>query len=70
MSTFYEDGYSDATKGLKASPPAPYYRSDGMSTDVYAQEYLEGYNAALRDMVNFHQLHESIKQDRKAGNEQ
>ena len=70
MSAFYEDGYTDATKGIKASPPAPYYRSDGMSTDVFASEYLEGYNNAIRDMVNFHQIHESIKQDRKAGNEQ
>ena len=67
MSTFYDDGHSDATKGLKASPPAPYYRSDGVSTDVYAREYLAGYNAAL---LNFHEIHESIKQDRKAGNEQ
>ena len=70
MSTFYEDGYSDATKGLKASPPAPYYRSYDVSTDVFAQEYLEGYNDAIRAMVNFHEIHESIKQDRKAGNEQ
>ena len=70
MSTFYSDGYSDATKGIKASPPAPYYRNDGVSTDVYAREYLEGYNDALRAMVNFHEVHESIKQDRKAGNEQ
>jgi hypothetical protein len=70
MSTFYDDGYSDATKGLKTSPPAPYYRSDGMSTDVFAREYLEGYNDAIRAMVNFHEVHESIKQDRRAGNEQ
>ena len=70
MSTFYDDGYSDATKGIKASPPAPYYRNDGVSTDIFAREYLEGYNAAIRDMVNFHEVHESIKQDRKAGNEQ
>ncbi|CAB4152114.1 hypothetical protein UFOVP938_55 [uncultured Caudovirales phage] len=70
MSTFYDDGYTDATKGLKASPPAPYYRSDGVSTDVFAREYLEGYNDALRAIVNFHEVHESIKQDRKAGNEQ
>ena len=70
MSTFYDDGYTDATKGIKASPPAPYYRSDGVSTDVYAQEYLEGYNAAIRDIVNFHEVHESIKQDIKSGNEQ
>jgi hypothetical protein len=70
MSPFYQEGYTDATKGLKASPPAPYCRSDGLSTDVFAREYLEGYNAALRAMVNFHEIHESIKQDRKAGNEQ
>ena len=70
MSTFYDDGYTDATKGIKASPPAPYYRNDGVSTDVYAQEYLEGYNDALRAMVNFHEIHESIKQDIKSGNEQ
>ena len=70
MSTFYDDGYTDATKGIKASPPAPYYRSDGVSTDVYAREYLEGYNDALFGMVNFHDVHESIKQDRKSGNEQ
>ena len=70
MSPFYDDGYSDATKGLKASPPAPYYRSDGVSTDVFAQEYLAGYKDALRAMVNFHEIHESIKADRKAGNEQ
>ena len=70
MSTFYDDGYTDATKGIKASPPAPYYRNDGVSTDVYAQEYLEGYNAATRAMVNFHEVHESIKQDIKSGNEQ
>lgn len=70
MSSFYDDGYTDATKGLKASPPAPYYRNDGVSTDVYAREYLEGYNSATRVMVNFHEVHESIKQDRKAGNEQ
>jgi hypothetical protein len=70
MSTFYDDGYTDATKGIKASPPAPYYRSGGISTDVHAQEYLAGYNAAIRDIVNFHEVHESIKQDRKAGNEQ
>ena len=55
MSTFYDDGYTDATKGLKASPPAPYYRNDGVSTDVYAREYLEGYNDAIRAMVNFHE---------------
>ena len=70
MSPFYDDGYTDATKSLKASPPAPYYRSDGVSTDIYAREYLEGYNDALRGMVNFHQVHESIKSDWKAGNEQ
>ena len=70
MSTFYDDGYSDATKGLKASPPAPYYRSDGLSTDVFAQEYMAGYNDAIRNMLNFHEVYESIKQDRKAGNEQ
>lgn len=70
MSTFYDDGYADATKGLKASPPAPYYRSDGISTDVHAREYLEGYNAAIRAMVNFHEVHEAIKQDIKSGNEQ
>lgn len=70
MSTFYEDGYSDATKGIKASPPAPYYRSDGVFTDVFAREYLEGYFAAIRAMVNFHEVHDSIKQDRKSGNEQ
>jgi len=70
VSTFYDDGYSDATKGIKASPPAPYYRSDWVSTYVFAREYLEGYNAAIRDIVNFHEVHESIKQDRKAGNEQ
>ena len=67
MSTFYDDGYTDATKGIKSSPPAPYYRNDGVSTDVYAREYLEGYNDAL---VNFHEIHESIKQDIKSGNEQ
>ena len=70
MNSFYYDGYFDATKGLKASPPAPYYRSDGISTDVHAQEYLEGYNAALLAIVNFHEVYESIKQDRKSGNEQ
>ena len=70
MSPFYYDGYFDATKGLKVSPPAPYYRNDGVSTDVYAREYLEGYNDALRAMVNFHEVYESIKQDRKSGNEQ
>jgi len=70
VSTFYDDGYTDATKGLKASPPAPYHRSDGVSTDVHAREYLEGYNAAIRAMVNFHEIYESIKQDRRAGNEQ
>jgi hypothetical protein len=70
MSTFYDDGYADATKGIKASPPAPYYRSDGVSTDVFAREYLEGYNAAIRDIVNFHEIHNEIKQDIKSGNEQ
>ena len=70
MSTFYDDGYSDATKGIKASPPAPYYRNDGVSTDVYAREYLEGYNAALRAIVNFHEIYNEIKQDIKSGNEQ
>ena len=70
MSTFYDDGYTDATKGIKASPPAPYYRNDGVSTDVYAREYLEGYNDALRAIINFHEIHESIKQDRKSGDEQ
>jgi hypothetical protein len=70
VSTFYDDGYADATKGIKASPPAPYYHKGGVCTDVYAREYLEGYNDALRAIVNFHQVHESIKQDRKAGNEQ
>ena len=70
MSTFYDDGYTDATKGLKASPPAPYYRSDGVSTDIFAREYLEGYNHAIRDIVNFHEIHNEIKQDIKSGNEQ
>ena len=71
MSSFYYyDGYSDATKGIKASPPAPYSRSDGVSTYVHAREYLEGYNDALRAIVNFHEIHEFIKQDIKSGNEQ
>jgi len=70
MSTFYDEGYTDATKGIKASPPAPYYRSGGISTDVHAQEYLEGYNAALRAIVNFHEIYNEIKQDIKSGNEQ
>lgn len=70
MSTFYDDGYADATKGIKSSPPDTYYRNDGVSTDVYAREYLEGYNAALRAIINFHEVYESIKQDWRAGNEQ
>ena len=70
MNSFYCDGYFDAILGLKASPPAPYYRSDGTSTDVYAREYLEGYNAAIRIMVSFHEIHNEIKQDIKSGNEQ
>ena len=70
MSPFYDDGYTDATKGIKSSPPAPYCRNDGVSSDVYAQEYLAGYNDALRAIVNIHQVYESIKQDIKSGNEQ
>jgi len=70
MSTFYDDGYTDATKGIKSSPPAPYYRSDGVSTDVFAREYLAGYHDGLGAMVNFHEVYESIKADRRSGNEQ
>ena len=70
MSTFYDDGYTDATKGIKASPPAPYYRNDFASTDGYAQEYLAGYNDALRAIINFHEIYDEIKQDIKSGNEQ
>ena len=70
MSTFYSDGYQDALDCKKPSPPDLYDRNDGLSTDVFAKEYMEGYNAAIRAMVNFHEVYESIKSDRDAGNEQ
>ena len=61
MSTFYSDGYQDALDCKKSSPP---------DHDLFSKEYMEGYNAAIRAMVNFHEIYESIKADREAGNEQ
>lgn len=49
MSTFYSDGYRDARNGEPCSPPDTYTRGDGQSTDVFAQEYFAGYQAAMRE---------------------
>ena len=48
MSTFRTDGYCDAINGLRASPPDPRTRDDGESTNVYAAEYMLGYQEAAR----------------------
>ena len=42
-SSFYSDGFHDASNGMYPSPPDPYTRDDGETTDVYAEEYMRGY---------------------------
>ena len=46
-STFYADGFRDGSNGLHASPPAPYSFS-GHTTNVFACEYLQGWQAGHR----------------------
>lgn len=47
-SSFYTDGFRDAENGEPCSPPDTYTRSDGVSTDIYAQEYCSGYRDAMQ----------------------
>ncbi|MCX7179593.1 MAG: zincin-like metallopeptidase domain-containing protein, partial [Proteobacteria bacterium] len=51
-STFYSDGYRDGEAGHDASPPDPLTRADGKTTDVFASEYMEGWNAGYSARQN------------------
>jgi len=46
-SQFWQDGYQDAKAGFECSPPDSRTRDDGETTDVYVQEYCEGYHAGF-----------------------
>lgn len=48
MSTFYADGFQDCINYIGFMPPDQYTRDDGEKTNVYRQEYIEGYEAAQR----------------------
>ena len=48
-SSFYTDGFRDAENGEPCSPPDTYQREDGVSTDIYSQEYCAGYSDAMRE---------------------
>lgn len=47
MSSFYDDGYTDAVEGNPPSPPAMWIRGDSQKTDVLTQEYMSGYEDGL-----------------------
>jgi hypothetical protein len=52
MTTFEEDGYAAGKSGGEASPPDSYTRYDGQTTNVYAIEYMRGYEAGNKDRDN------------------
>lgn len=43
-SSFYHDGFRDATKGEKPSPPNKH-----LGTNVFADEYMAGYNDGMEE---------------------
>lgn len=47
MSTFYADGFQDCINFLGFLPPDKYINHNG-ETNVFRQEYTEGYEAAQR----------------------
>lgn len=51
MSTFYSDGYNDAINGTIASPIDPRKNGKGQETNVYTNEYLEGYKDGLIETI-------------------
>jgi hypothetical protein len=42
LSKYYADGYKDGKLGIQCTPPPPYSFS-GHTTNVYANEYLQGW---------------------------
>ena len=48
-STFYCDGYRDAIAGQRYCPPDPYNNCKG-TTDVFVQEYREGFQRARAEL--------------------
>jgi hypothetical protein len=51
MSTFYRNGFNDAINGIVASPPDPRKNYRGQVTNVYGNEYMEGYNDGLKQIL-------------------
>lgn len=47
-STFWSDGYMAGLNGDQCSPPDAYLRGDGQATDVYINEYRDGYESGLQ----------------------
>jgi hypothetical protein len=45
--TFRDDGYIDATAGNPPNPPDARTRYDGITTNAYALEYMQGYKQGL-----------------------